>query len=417
MMMLPACAPQKTPPAEEPTPEQQQPQEVQGLTINEEYVIVFPQKYDLHIDRATYALQSAIKDKTGVNIKVVNEREQAQAKEIVIGYCNRFEQSSVSAPISVQGEKIIFAVPKPAKLYCIVDAFVDQCLRMGAVDAEGHLLLTEDVIARVASAETAYDNKITVLTQNLRYRDDEGGNSVAERSERFLELALDYKPDIIGTQEATPLWTSYLQEHFSDEYGMVGVFRDGTGNAGDEANYILYRKDRFTLEESGTFWLNPEEPDKVGKIKDALCNRICTWALLTDNQTGKMIFACNTHLDHSTDAIRAAQLEVLLEQLSYEVGYYPFILTGDFNMLRDSAPYKSVTKAGLLDGQRNAWVDDSEVDHSCHLYTDDGEIIDYCFYSTDFLPFYAKIINDDYGGYVSDHYGVLVELVPTTSRK
>jgi endonuclease/exonuclease/phosphatase family metal-dependent hydrolase len=71
----------------------------------------------------------------------------------------------------------------------------------------------------------------------------------------------------------------------------------------------------------------------------------------------------------------------------------------------------------LLDGQRNAWVDDSEVDHSCHLYTDDGEIIDYCFYSTDFLPFYAKIINDDYGGYVSDHYGVLVELVPTTSRK
>jgi endonuclease/exonuclease/phosphatase family metal-dependent hydrolase len=81
-------------------------------------------------------------------------------------------------------------------------------------------------------------------------------------------------------------------------------------------------------------------------------------------------------------------------------------------MLRESEPYKAVTKAGLLDGQRNAWLDESTVDHSCHLYTDDGEIIDYCFHSKDFLPIYTKIVSDDYGGYVSDHYGVLVELVP-----
>ena len=193
---------------------------------------------------------------------------------------------------------------------------------------------------------------------------------------------------------------------------MVGTFRDGKANAGDEANYILFRTDRFELEESGTFWLHGGDTEKIDKIEGALCNRICTWALLKDKVTGDTVLACNTHLDHSNDTIRTAQLTALFGELSYEISQTPTILTGDFNTLRNSEPYKKITAHGLSDGQKMTWKDHSTVDHSCHLYQNDGEIIDYCFHSSDFRSVSAKIINDDYGGYVSDHYGVLVELLP-----
>jgi hypothetical protein len=313
------CTPAEQPPVED----EQQPEAPaeQGVTITDEYVIVFPQKFNTYIDRATSNLQVTLKQKTGVRLQVANERTAPVAKEIVIGQCNRFDAASATSPIMLQDDKIIFTSTDPARLYFYVEAFVDHCIAEGALNEQGQLYLTEQTLAKVVARATTYEGKLTVLTQNLRYRDDEGGNSVAQRSERFLELVLEYDPDIIGTQEATPLWTRYLQEYLSDEYTMVGVFRDGTGHGGDEANYILYRTERFTLVDSGTFWLNPADTEKVGKIEDALCNRICTWALLKDNKTGEQILACNLYVlwkawttDNRNDTCQA--FSNLLHQIS-----------------------------------------------------------------------------------------------------
>ena len=402
-----ACDKQQGKAPEQPDEGEQQ---KTGVTIDEEYVIVFPQGYDLYIDRAVSMLVTSLMKKTGVELKITNERSEVQDKEIVVGVCNRFDAASVTAPLSLQGEKVILYAKDAAEIYCIARTFVDNCIAAGATDADGRLCLDAQALSDVAAMGSAYDTGVRVLTQNLRYANDKDGNSVAERSERFVALVDEYAPDIIGTQEATPLWTQYLNEHFSNKYGMVGVFRDGVGTGGDEANYILYRKDRFTVEESGTFWLT-ETPEEISRVDKALCNRICTWALLRDTRSGKQLLACNTHLDHSTDTVRSQQLQALFDYLAIDMKYTPVVFTGDFNMLRDSEPYEAVIDFGLKDGQRNAWIDDSEVDYSCHLYQNDGEIIDYCFYSKEWSPIYAKIISDDYGGYVSDHYGVIVDFI------
>ena len=387
-----------------------QPEVEPGVTITNDYVIVFPQGYNIYIDRAVSILQTEIKKETGVSLTIANDRSEVQEKEIVVGACNRFDAAAITAPICVQGEKVILYAEREEEIYCIARDFLKNCIAVGALDENGQLRLTERAVAAVLAKGSAYDHSVRVLTQNLRYANDAGGNSVAERSERFVALIEEYQPDIIGTQEATPLWTQYLEEHFSDEYDMVGTYRDGIGTGGDEANYILYRKDRFTLKESGTFWLT-DTPDEISSVADALCTRICTWALLKDNKTGKDILACNTHLDHSTDTIRAQQLEALFDYLAIDMKYTRVFLTGDFNMLRDSAPYRVVTDFGLKDGQKNAWVDSSEVDHTCHLYRGYGETIDFCFYSKEWTPLYARTISDDYGGYVSDHYGVIVDFL------
>lgn len=375
-----------------------------GFTISEQTVIVCSSVYDEYVERAVTLLQYEIQKATGLSLSVVSDKTAPAEKEIIVGFCDRLDANGVQAPVFLQEGNLIFALENTAELYCLVRTFAEQYLSSDAT------AVTEEALAQLSAEPTAYDTRVRVLTQNLRYANDADGNSVAERSARFAALMQEYAPDIVGTQEATPLWTQYLEEHFSDEYERVGVFRDGTGHAGDEANYILFRKDRFSLEESGTFWLT-DEPEIVGKVEGALCNRVCTWALLRDLRTDEKIFVCNTHLDHSNDDIRSAQLKVLLDYIVSDVKDGPVLMTGDFNALRTSAPYKSIQKAGLYDGEKKAWVADSDVNHTCHLYRGWGDTIDYCFYNKFWTPLYARIVSDDYGGYVSDHYGVVVDFV------
>lgn len=404
MIGMVACRPADPPEGEDPVPARD------GLAITADTTIVCATEYNEYVERAVLLLQSEIKKITGLSLPMANDQAEKKDREIVVGGCDRLAGKTPSSPISLQEGRLTFFVQDLAELYCLVRAFTDKLGELLEQDTAGQWYLYKDQVLPFSDMPTAYDTRVRVMTQNLRYANDADGNSVAERSARFAALVAQYRPDIIGTQEATPLWTQYLTENFSSEYGMIGVFRDGTGHAGDEANYVLYRKDRFEVVDSGTFWLT-DEPEQVGKMEGALCNRICTWAWLRDVRTGKLLMIANTHLDHSNDTVRGAQLDVLLKYLSEDMKTYPVFLTGDFNALRTSAPYKLIGKAGLYDGEKKAWVNGSDLDYTCHLYRGHGDTIDYCFYTNQWTPLYARIVSDDYGGYVSDHYGVIVDLV------
>jgi endonuclease/exonuclease/phosphatase family metal-dependent hydrolase len=382
----------------------------EGLVITADTVIVCDADYNEYVERAVLMLRAEIKTITGLSLSIVDDKTEPVEQEIVVGLCKRTEGQSASAPVSLQDQRLTLAIANKAELYCFVRAFAEHLTDLLEQDAAGQWHLYADKVQTLSDMPTAYDTCVRVLTQNLRYANDAGGNSVAERAVRFTALVEEYRPDIIGTQEATPLWTQCLTQNLSDEYDMIGVFRDGTGHAGDEANYVLYRKDRFELVDSGTFWLT-DEPEEVGRVEGALCNRICTWAYLRDVRTNELLMIANTHLDHSNDNIRKAQIEVLLNELSTDIQSYPVLLTGDFNSLRNSDPYKAIEKAGLNDGEKKAWVNDSDLDYTCHLYRGHGDTIDYCFYTKQWTPLYARIVSDDYGGYVSDHYGVIVDVV------
>ena len=52
------------------------------------------------------------------------------------------------------------------------------------------------------------------------------------------------------------------------------------------------------------------------KVEGALCLRICTWALLKDKLTGETVLFANTHLDHSNDEVRSAQMDILMDYLA-----------------------------------------------------------------------------------------------------
>ena len=249
--------------------------------------------------------------------------------------------------------------------------------------------------------------KFTVMSQNMRCADDGEGKMLADRSPRFKLLVEMYKPDIIGTQETTSYWNKFFSNNLK-EYGSVGCSREGRDATSGEWGTILYRLDRFELIDSDTFWLS-NTPDKVSRVSGSKCNRICTWALLKDKNTGKTFVMANTHLDHGTDEVREQQMDILLKELSELTSKYPLILTGDFNATPESKAYSKTTST-LLDARTTSAENKSLIKHTFDSYgSSSGKIIDYCFYNKKLSARWYKVANDKFDGYVSDHYAIVTE--------
>lgn len=255
------------------------------------------------------------------------------------------------------------------------------------------------------------DAKIVILSQNVRCANDGNNKNISDRAPRFKQLVEKYSPDLIGTQETTATWNNYFKTYFSSKYGMVGCSRDGKNAQTGEWGTILYRLDRFQLIDSGDFWLS-STPNKVSRVSGSNCNRICTWALLKDKVTGKTFVFANTHLDHGTDAVRDQQIKYLFSGLSDYINKYPIYITGDFNATPDSNVY-AITANKLLDARTTALEDRSTVQYTFDSYGTKfpGKVIDYCFYSNHSEALFYQVLNDKFGGFVSDHYGVLSQFI------
>lgn len=227
------------------------------------------------------------------------------------------------------------------------------------------------------------------------------------------QLIAEYNPDLVGLQECTYDWYKKLTKELP-EYGFVGVGReDGTmSKSGGESCGIFYKKDKFTLVDSGTFWLS-ETPETPSKGWDGDYIRICTWAIFTENTTGKQFAHVNTHLENIDDGTGMVALEkgtqmVIEKALSLEM---PVILTGDMNFAKDTEYYNAVTAAGFRDTQ-----DVAEITMEGNTYhgdeNDPDEHIDYVFVNNGISSVKTyKIVQDTYDGkYPSDHYPIYADI-------
>jgi len=253
--------------------------------------------------------------------------------------------------------------------------------------------------------------EICVMTFNIRNSSDTGTESWKSRLINFVPLVKNVAPDVIGFQEV--LHNQYLDliENFP-EYAYVGVGRDDGANAGEYAA-IFYKKERFSLIETGNFWLS-ETPDRPSFGWDAVCIRICTYAKLFDNITNKKFIHYNTHLDHvgKTAMLEGAKL-IRNAALNSKM---PACVTGDFNVQEQSAPYNIMTEPGLKDAKYTAKISMSH--GTFHGYrpsetVSDNSPIDYVFYTeNDFeAESYKVLVNGYEGNYTSDHYPVVATLI------
>ncbi len=164
----------------------------------------------------------------------------------------------------------------------------------------------------------------------------DGDNSWLHRAEPLVETITKFDPDLLGTQEVLAVQADFLTKKLAD-YTLVGVGRDD-GQRRGEFSPVMFKKSRFELVDSGTFWLS-ETPETAGsKSWDSSLPRIATWAILLDRQATKRNVAggeicyLNTHWDHRGQQARVESAKLIRHWLDEHAGKRPVIVTGDLNV-------------------------------------------------------------------------------------
>lgn len=190
-------------------------------------------------------------------------------------------------------------------------------------------------------AVPAFAQDVRVLSFNIRYNNaNDGADAWPNRKEAVAKL-IQETADLTGLQEAKPDQRAWLIEKLP-EFGFIGIGREPGDR--DESVPIAYRKDRFEVLSSGTFWLS-DTPEKPGsKAWNTSLPRICTWARLKDLKAGKTLWFYNVHLDHQSAEARKGGLSLVGDRMAARAEKSePAILLGDFNSGPTDPPIATFT--------------------------------------------------------------------------
>ena len=256
--------------------------------------------------------------------------------------------------------------------------------------------------------------RLRVMSYNIRYKNKiDSINGWEFRRDNIARLIQYHGADIIGMQEANFEQIDDLEKRLPD-YGWYGVARMA-GPTG-ECTPIFYRRDRYKLLDSGTFWYSETPEVKESKSWDAFYPRIASWGKFLDKKTKKQFFFFNTHFDHRGEIARQNSSLVLLRHVETIARGKPVIVTGDFNALESSVAYKNLTASGTL---KDA-VHVSKAPHYGPVNTSSGFYvsakplrarIDYIFVNDKVAVKQTATLTDQQEGrYYSDHLAVTADI-------
>ena len=290
---------------------------------------------------------------------------------------------------------------------------IDQIIRafFAIVTAIMTLFYTPSPVASVNPVNTPEVRKtqnVTVMTYNV-YIKGSGERSPENRAPHVVENLRRYMPDSFGLQEADEGWIERIAEAMP-EYAYVGVGRDADG--GGEASPVFYKKSKYEVIDSGTFWLS-KTPDKPSKGWDAMFNRVCTYAVLRDVETGFIYAHFNAHFDHLGVIARLESVSVVADKISRICSNLPVVFTGDLNDYEGGDMYNRVLSAGFRDTKAlAATADDKPTYHGYSELTEKEDPIDFVFVNAMATEAHSYTVDTTlYDGiYASDHHPVISKI-------
>lgn len=253
--------------------------------------------------------------------------------------------------------------------------------------------------------------KLAVMTYNIKLDyPKEGENSWTNRKPFFIDQLKFYEPDVLGVQEAMPNQMKDM-DSLLPAYSFVGVGRDDGKDSG-EYSAIFYKKDKLKVLKSSTFWLS-QTPEKVSMGWDAVCNRICTYALFENQKTNQKFWMFNTHFDHiGVEARKNSAMLIIQKIKEINTKHYPVVLSGDFNM-EDSEEGIQFIKQHLQDSKTisNIVFGPSGTFNDFNFNKPVIRRIDYIFVSSGVSVNKYGVLSDNKDcHYPSDHLPIYVEL-------
>lgn len=259
---------------------------------------------------------------------------------------------------------------------------------------------------------------LRVMSFNIRYDEPKDGlNAWANRKTKVADVIRFHKADLVGVQEALFGQLKDL-ETLLPKFGWIGVGRTDGKNDG-EFSAILYRKSRFKILETKTFWLS-ETPDKEGSRGwDAALPRVVTWAKFYDKQSRQTFYHFNTHFDHRGAQARRESAQLLVKKATAISGKFPFVVTGDFNAVESDDVYRILT--GGLESPKLKLTDAKYASINGHFggistfnafkELEPNRRIDYVFVRNGTKVLEHGVLSDRWDGlWASDHLPVIAEI-------
>lgn len=277
------------------------------------------------------------------------------------------------------------------------------------------LFLAAALLALPAAAKESADH-YEAMTYNIRLDvASDGDNAWPHRRSALTALVAYRAPDLVGMQEVLQHQKQAVEADLP-AYQFVGVARDD-GKEKGEYSPLGFRRDRFTLIGSGTFWLSPT-PDTPSKGWDAALPRIATWARLHDRTAKRTLLVVNTHFDHIGEVARQESARQIRRWVDGQrKPGESAVVMGDFNSPATSNPYAAIVEPG-----KGALRDSRTISRTPHygppgtftgfdIARMDASPIDHIFVSDDVTVLRHATLTDQNGGKLpSDHYPVVADL-------
>ena len=382
-LLLCACSAGTTAPTSVSSPE--------SITISNKFTLVTPKNPHVAIKQAAQCMMTALDYKMSLS-KLKIESSDPGSNAIVFQVDETMEEGAHK--LELKGNSIYLTAQNPHVLLLIT-----RQLRQMMLDNGAEAVVTKEMCNALTGKADMSNLPFRFLSQNILFKDIEGGNTVAARAPRFSDLMKEYCPDILAVQEHSNGWGGYI----SGEFGKIYTYVNIQGLA------FYFRTERYDVLEQGGFYMSPT-PNVKSQFEGDSGPRSCIWAIAKDKFTDTTILFINCHPDWNNDTQRALQVEVIFEVLGEKMKEYPTILCGDFNTQPDGPIYPRITQE-FNDPYQEAEINLSQINYTSHGFGKSSNFIDYSFYDDTFKATHYYIINDMYNGHVSDHYGTFTDFI------
>jgi predicted alpha-1,2-mannosidase len=256
-----------------------------------------------------------------------------------------------------------------------------------------------------------HKNRLKVASYNIRYdTPGDGINRWSNRKDAVKALIRYHDIDIAGTQEGLYPMLQELCESSGYAYFGAGL---QDGRQGGQYSAILYKKDKFSVLDSGNFWLS-ETPEKPSKGWDAGFNRVCSWIKFREKNTSREFYFFNVHFDHQGHVARREAGKLMVQKMKEIAKDYPVICTGDFNSTPETEQIRMIS--AFLSDARNITVDPPYGPEGTFTNRFTNPVgrdrIDYIFVGNQFGVNKYAVLTDyrEFPYYPSDHLPVVAEL-------
>ncbi len=295
---------------------------------------------------------------------------------------------------------------------CVISVVLILCIVIGAFFAI--FPMNPKVEIKDATKRLNQNDKLTVASFNTAapWGNLIKGTFTTRRACLFANEINEYLPDTLGVQEINSKWVARM-ETLLPQYEFYGVKRGGDGSEDtSEMSGIFYLKEKYELIESNTFWIS-ETPETESHFDGAGCNRICSYVVLKNKNSGNEFVHFNTHLDNVSEDAQNLGGKLISEyatKICEKYGDIPVVITGDFNQYSDGLGCKALEEKDFLNVGKSFEKDNLLTWNDWSRETD-GRPIDFIFINDKLSANNYDVIHyESARQQTSDHYMIISEL-------